>query len=413
MADEFRKILPDEPVIPIETHKIKPVSAKFSMPTETIGDNPNSCRPFVNDCLNSRLANALPIGKWAVRFSTLLEPAMRPKHILHAADRIILQGDGPWQLFNEKCQSLARGYLDSSDVFLDDTNKLFFFSDSAGMIEARNLADGNRIFSASLLFGFINYRTFITRQNDRLIIVSTEREIDQDAEEEDKPKDSTVEILKFNEPQVIDQDGILRSSEIIAELTRKTLLLRSARYDETLVVATKNQICLIDLDLQIKAAIDGEFIPFVISLNNAGIIFMVLFDKDSSKLRAITPNGERIYSTELPPEMMNLNYPPIITYDNRVYLIKNNHLIAFAANGHYLWEYQSKNQIAGAVVTADNQLLISDGMEIGVFEENGRYRTLYEFKDEILQTPPTLTDKGDLVVATDKKLYCLAIDKSK
>ena len=49
MADEFRKILPDEAVIPTETHKIKPLSAKFSFPTETIGDNLNSCSPFVND----------------------------------------------------------------------------------------------------------------------------------------------------------------------------------------------------------------------------------------------------------------------------------------------------------------------------------------------------------------------------
>ena len=296
MADEFTKIRPKEPVIPIETHKIKPLSAQFSFPPEIIGDNLNACRPFVNDGLNSRLAHALPIGKWVVSRSALLNSGTRPKHILQAFDRLIIQGDGPWQLFDTDCNLMANGYLDGSDVVIDSTNKLFYLADDSGMIEARNLSDGNRVFSASLIFGDVYYRSFIARQGERMIVVSTEREIDQDAEDEDKPKDSTIEILKFNEPQKIDQDGILKSARVIAELKRKTLLLRSARNGETLVVVTKNQICLLDFDLQIKAAIDGEFIPFVMSLNNAGIIFIVLYDKGSSKLRAIRPNGERIYS---------------------------------------------------------------------------------------------------------------------
>ncbi|MEP6904232.1 MAG: hypothetical protein ABJA66_21110, partial [Actinomycetota bacterium] len=81
-------------------------------------------------------------------------------------------------------------------------------------------------------------------------------------------------------------------------------------------------------------------------------------------------------------------------------------------SGLCLWEYQTDNPIAGAVVTAENQLLMSDGSELGVFEANGHYRTLYKFKDESLQTPPTLTSRGELVVATDKKLYCLAIRRN-
>ncbi|MEP6901566.1 MAG: hypothetical protein ABJA66_07430, partial [Actinomycetota bacterium] len=345
MADEFRKILSDKAETPNETRKIHSLSSPFALTPETVGDNLNSCRPFVNDRLNSRLAQTLPVGDWTVRSDTSLEPGLRPKHILHASDRIIIQGDGPWQLFDRDCNSLARGYLDSSDVLLDAANKLFYLSDAAGMIEAYNLDDGNRAFSASLLFGHAYYRSFMARINERMIVVSTEREIDLDSEE--KLDTSTIEVLKFDEEQKIDQDGILTSVNVVAELIRKTLLLLSAFQDETLVVATENQICLINLDLQIKTAINGEFTPLVMSLNDAGIVYLVVTDNGVPKLRSIKPNGERIFSAELPEKMLDVVYPPIITYDHRVFLIKDDYLMAFNAGGRCLWEYKTDNPIAG------------------------------------------------------------------
>lgn len=409
MAGEFQKMLSKEAVSPNETMDIKPISAPFQFVPETIGNDFNSCRPFVNDCLNSRLVQTLPDGRWMVRASSSLDSGARPNHILHTADRILLQGDGPWRLYDQDCQVIATGYRGGSDILLDADNNLFFFSNSTGMLEARHLLDGNRSFSAPLIFGHKYERTFIARKNEQMVIVSTEREIDQDAEK--KPERSIVETLKFNEPPIIDQDGMLLSAENITELKRQTLLLLAAFQNGTLVTATNDQICLLDLDLQIKTAINGNFTPFVMSLNDAGIMYLVV-NGELPKLRAITPNGERIFSAELPESMLNIYYPPIIGYDNRIFLIKNDFLMAFAQNGYELWEYKSRNQIAGAVVTADNQLLICDGSELGVIELSGKYKTLYNFENEILQTPPTITRNGDLVVATDKKLYCLTLQKN-
>jgi hypothetical protein len=411
MADEFRKIMSDEAETPNETRDVQPLSSPFALTPETVGDNLNSCRPFVNDCLNSRLAQTLPVGDWTIRCSTPLEPGLRPKHILHAFDRIIIQGDGPWQLFDRDCNSLARGYLDGSDVLLDAENKLFYLSDAAGMIEAHNLDDSNRVFSASLLFGQAYYRSFMARRNERMIVVSIEREIDQDAEPEDKPQDSTIEVLKFDEPQSIDQDGILRSSQVVAELIRKTLWLLSALQDETLVVATDNQICLIDFDLQIKTAINGEFTPNTMSLSNAGLIYLVVSDKEGLSLWLMTPAGEKVYSTNLPTEIKNIFHPPIIGYDHRVYLIADKRLLAFSPSGDCIWECKTQSEIGGATITADNQLLVSMGGELAVFDANCKYKTLYEFKGESLQTPPTLTSNGELVVASRNKLYCLMLRK--
>jgi len=407
MADEFRKMLSDEAETPNETREIQPSTTLFTFTPETAGDNLNSCRPFVNDALNSRLAQTLPEGEWTIRSSTSLEPGLRSKHILRAFDRIIIQGDGPWQLFDRDLNSLARGYLDSSDVLLDATNELFYLSDAAGMIEAYSLEDGNRVFSASLIFGHAYYRSFMARKNERMVVVSIEREIDQDAEPEDKPQSSTIEVLKFDEPQQIDQDGILRSSEVVAELIRKTLWLLSALQDETLVVATDNQICLIDFDLQIKTAINGEFAPTAMSLNNAGNIHLVIQDKEGQSLWLITPAGEKVYSTNLPKDVANIYHPPIVGYDHRVYLIADKRLLAFSPSGDCIWECKTQSDIGGATITEDNQLLVSIGSELAVFDASCKYKTLYEFKGESLQTPPTLTNGGELLVASRNKLYCL------
>lgn len=409
MTDEFHKILPDEAVTPNETREIQSWSLPFSLTPETVGDNMNSCRPFVNDCLNSRLAQTLPDGEWTIRCNAQLEPGLRPKHILHAFDRIIIQGDGPWQLFDRDFNSLARGYLDSSDVLLDAENKLFYLSDAAGMIEAHNLDNGNTVFSASLLFGHAFTRSFMARKNERMIVVSIEREIDQDAEE--KPETSTIEVLKFDEPQMIDEDGILTSSHVVAELKRKTLWLLSALQDETLFVATDNQICLIDFDLQIKTAINGEFKPTTMSLSNAGLIYLVVNDKESLSLWLLTPAGEKVYSTNLPTDVGNIHHPPIIGYDHRVYLIADKRLLAFNSSGDCIWECKTQSEIGGAAITADNQLLVSIGSELAVFDANCKYKTLYDFKGESLQTPPTLTSNGELLVASRNKLYCLTLRK--
>jgi hypothetical protein len=279
------------------------------------------------------------------------------------------------------------------------------------MIEAHNLDAGDRVFSASLLFGQAYYRSFMARRNERMFVVSTEREIDQDAEPEDKPQDSTIEILKFDEPQSIDQDGILRSSQVVAELIRKTLWLLSALQDETLVVATDNQICLIDFDLQIKTAINGEFNPTAMSLSNGGNIHLIVNDKEGLSLWLVTPNGERVYSTNLPTEVGNIYHPPIVGYDNRVYLIADKRLLAFNPSGDCIWECKTQSDIGGATITADNQLLVSTGAELAAFDASCKYKTLYEFKGESLQTPPTLTSDGELVVASRNKLYCLMLRK--
>jgi hypothetical protein len=344
-----------------------------------------------------------------VRCSSSLEPGLRPKHILHAFDRMIIQGDGPWQLFDKDCNSLAKGYLDGSDVLLDAENRLFYLSDAAGMLEAHNLADGNRAFSASLLFGHAYYRSFIARKDERIIVVSIEREIDQDSEE--KPEKSTIEVLKFAEPQKIDQDGRLRSSRVVAELMRNTLCLLSALQDETLVVATDNQICLIDLDLQIKTTINGEFKPGTLSISNAGLIYLFVFHEERLNLWLVNPDGEKVYAVELPKEVENIYYPPIIGYDHCVYLLSDKRLMAFNSRGDFIWEYKTQSNIEGAVITADNQLLVTIGSELGAFEANGRYKTLCEFKGESLQTPPTLTSNSELLVASRSKFYCLTLRK--
>jgi hypothetical protein len=413
MADGFRKILPKEPVEPRETREISPLSSPPELEPETVSSaDLSSRRPFVNDCLNSRIATEIPAGRWRARCSTELLPGTRPKHILQDSDRIIIQGDGPWQLFDKDCRLLSRGYLVSSDVVLDAENKLFYFTDSTGMIEARNLSDGSHAFSISLIFGRRYRRSFIARRHNQMVVVSVERVVDQDAERE--PQVSTIEVLEFSEPNKVDENGRLTSSQGTAELRRNTLTLLAARQDETIVAVTDNQICLIDLTLQIRAAFNDSFTPLSISLSSTGLIYLLVIKETVFELWLVTPNGERVYSSKLPEGVDFALYPnpPIVSYDHQAFLIADNRLMAFNRAGECLWEYKTRSRIGGAVVTGDNRLLLAAGSEIGAFDSKGQYETLYEFKDELLQTPPALNAFGELLVASDKKLYCLTIQES-
>ena len=73
-----------------------------------------------------------------------------------------------------------------------------------------------------------------------------------------------------------------------------------------------------------------------------------------------------------------------------------------------LWERYVAAPIAGATVTADNQLLVSSGNSLIVFDAMGDTNFLYFFENEYVDTPPILTERGRIIVATQRKLYCLA-----
>jgi outer membrane protein assembly factor BamB len=140
-----------------------------------------------------------------------------------------------------------------------------------------------------------------------------------------------------------------------------------------------------------------------------GLIYLVVFHEERLNLWLVNSDGEKAYAVELPKEVGNIYYPPIIGYDHRVYLLSDKRLMAFNSRGDFIWEYKTQSEIAGAVITADNQLLLTIGSELGAFEANGRYKMLYEFEGESLQTPPTLTSNSELLVASRSNFYCLTL----
>jgi hypothetical protein len=90
-----------------------------------------------------------------------------------------------------------------------------------------------------------------------------------------------------------------------------------------------------------------------------------------------------------------------------VYVLGKARIAAFGADGTPLFECKPKAAIAGAAVSTDGHLLLASGGEVGVFDAEGQYRTIHEFAGETVRTAAVATERGEILVATDTKLYCL------
>src|SRR5262249_30258060 len=109
---------------------IRPVSGSTVIPTAQVPrDGADSPRPFLNDELNSRLAMRLPQGTWKLRWKAAVEDEFRPTYVLHAGDRILVQGSARWQLFSDDGKPLAADELGASDLVLDAPHALFYLAD--------------------------------------------------------------------------------------------------------------------------------------------------------------------------------------------------------------------------------------------------------------------------------------------
>lgn len=412
-APQFRKVGSESPIVGDAEVEIRrasspPAFSDTPLPTGEFA-GVTRCR-YINQELNSRTGNRIGSGKWFLRHEARVDANLHPAYITNHADRILIQGEGPWQLFDIQGKSIAKGYSHNSDVYLSPETGVFIYSNDTGMVAAHDLETGRLKFVVSLYFGDSFYRTFLSLNGDRLLAVSIEQEIDQDNEE--KPYRSMIERRRVDQPLVIDGDRVLRSTKGTGTLVQESLKAMSAATDGYLVTATDGRINVFRDDLTLAASLVGSLDPVGLSLGGNEIIYVVIADGDAYKLRAINFKGERLFSTLLPPKMQYQNCPPIVSYDSNIYLLAGNHLLALNKTGHGRWEYRSPYDIAGAVVTPENELLVASGPEVGIFDAAGNFRLLYKLENEVLRTPPAILPNGDVIVASDSRLYCLSANGS-
>jgi hypothetical protein len=373
----------------------------------TVARGADGCpRPFVNQQLNSRLAYPLGTGDWKIQWQEDIAAGLYPSYVLEAHDRIVVQGNDRWQLFDADGKSILTAPLGPSSVFIDSANSLFYLSDENGYIAARRLSDGGEEFVFHGYFGNDFRRTLIERNEGRMLIVSIERQID--AHGRHQPNLSVIEVQDLGAPLKINADHILVSAKRQTNLMRDTINLHAAMRGETLVLATDQRIYFTDLALKINSVLQAEFTPLAMSIDEASRVYLLVQTKAGLELWVVTKDGKRVLSSVLPQDMRVNPTPPIVSYNHRIYILGADRVMAIAPSGRLAWVRSLKTARASAVVTADDQLLVSDGSELVVFDESGKRRVLQTFADDVLTTPPVLSSDGEILVASEHRLYCLS-----
>lgn len=401
ITDGFFQLLSNEPVkLKVKLEEIKradkpPNFAKVE-PAQATG----SLRQFINSEQNSRSPFALSNGEYKLNSQTDLPSSFSAKAILQVKDRIIVESDGIWTLFDHTGKKIIHGTLGASGIFADAEN--FYAADSTGLIFARRLSDGATVFALSLYFGDEYERTFMFRQGQKFLAVSRERELDPHLA--DTKENSLIEAVDLGEPLKTDRDGLLKSAKPTAHLVRKTKLLLSAFHQDTLVLATQNRIYTANPDLEINKAFTGEFTPLKMSLDEAGQIYLIVAEKERRSLWLLLPMGELVMSFEIPATFGQPLMPPIIGSNRQIYLVGTDKILAVKPDGKLAWENSPEKTITGATGTTNDLLLVSAGNELLAFDAKGQKRTVLTVS-EAITTSPILTKKTEILLASSKYLY--------
>jgi hypothetical protein len=407
MNDSFYVTSPDHPIkLDRPLISIQPASGgSISRATPTLGAN--AClRAFVNAQLNSRIPYPLGIDDWRIGWQQDIFAGLYPSYVLESNNRILVHGLDRWQLFADDGKSIATGRIGQSSVFIDSAHPLFYLSDENGYIAARRLSDGGEEFVFHAYFGNDFRRSLLERKERRMLIVSIERPTDPHGRL--TPNLSVIEVQDLGAPLNINADHILVSAKRQTNLMRDTINLQAALRGETLVLATDQRVYFADLDLKIDSVLQGEFTPLAMSLDEASRVYLLAQTKTEIELWLVTNDGKRLMSYVLPQDMRINPAPPIVGYNHRIYILGADRVLAISRNGSLAWVKSLKITHSSAVVTADDQLLVSDGNELIAFDEAGKRRVLHTFTDDVLTTPPVLTSSGEILVASERRLYSLS-----
>ena len=362
-------------------------------------------RLFVNDSLNSRAGYPLAAGALAAEREAPLEATLGPFFIVKAGQRILVQGVAA-QLFSFDLKPIGKitgGY--GAAVLYPPNNLAYAPNAEAGTLGAFDLETGKKAYTVSLLNGYGYSREWYTRRGNRIFAASPEAMVDP---HESVPELATLEILQLNEPETIDEFGFINSTEQ-ANLIRKAQHLVAASSEGAVVVAFEDHIFLLDWSLKVRIDLQGEFQPVRISMDESGLIYLAVDEKDAAKRSAlwvVRANGGRLVRLLLDRPAGTLIAPPIVGYDHTIYLLAKEAVTAVSPMGEALWARRAQSGFAGAVVTANHRLVLSDGPELIALDTTGQRSVMFRAADPLV-TPPLVIEGGRVLVASARNLYLL------
>jgi hypothetical protein len=404
---EFTRYWDDKPVVPQRpAQAIAPAQAIGAGPRAAAGA-PDCIRVYVNDERNSRAGGPLgyaPGAPFTPLWKSDLQPGLYPRAVLAARDRIVVYGGGLWSLFDAGGRLVASKSLSGSEVILDPEHSLLFAANSAGLITGYHIATGAPVFSATLHFGKDYARPFLARRDRLLVTVGIAKDIDSHAP---PPEQASVEIIDLGNPAAPkswDQPGGAVSSH---DLIRETRILLTAMVSNAIWMATENRLYRADLSLDLRNEFTGSFSPIEMAMDEESNAYITVELHGRQALWKVTSSGQRAYAFDFPPGVPAPARPPVIAYDHTAYLLSGRQVLSVAPDGKANWTRTAPGQMVGAIATSDDVLVVSENDCVSAWDARGQRKPLYQFQGEQVATPPTLLPGGDLLVATETRLYRL------
>jgi hypothetical protein len=369
---------------------------------------PGYIRCFANDQLNSRVRAGLPRAEWKVRWKTALEPDVYPAFVLVGDAQIVLQGaSSAVALCDRQGRTMVTLAKGPGMVALDPSEGLFYHPDPSGLLVARLLTNAAVAFRFFPMFSKGYERRHISRSGQRMLIVSFEPAAMSHFAPLRTPEMTSFEVQDLGKPLQLGEENILESATRTATLFSRTLPLLTALGRKSLVIAVPDHLYLAGADLNVKAALEDRFLPVAMSLDEEDLIYLIAQTNEHVALWVVTPDGRRLVNYPLPSGVVPGQVPPVIGLDHRTYLLTHDRVLAISPNGTLAWAEDVQSAPVGAIVSSNGWLIASIGSRVVAYEPAGRSIVLQSFGEE-LSTPPVLTDKEEIIVASSHNLYCLA-----
>jgi len=362
-------------------------------------------RQYSNDNLNSRVDVKLPKGIWEIKWQSPLIKGLDPQCILVRDERILVQGFQNWQLFDVTGKNISTARFSNSDVIIDPDKSLIYCADQNSMLTAYDLTDGKLNFILDDVYGVKYRRSFITRFQNNLIVVSNEQQLDPHSSE--KPDVTYIQIQLMENQVKVDDLKILNNSKRGKIEKRTSAELITASTEEQLIIAYKDNVELLNQELNIIKSYQDKFFPLAISLDEKLNIYLIIKKEDGEPvLWILTSECKRTFEYSLP--VSEKFEPPCIGYDGTCFINLGNQILAINPDEGLIWN-KFTQPVSGILALSDYNLLITEGGFVLALDNLGERKFVYEFPPGTNLTAPCISEKGEIYIADAKSLYCLKI----
>ncbi|MBM3787167.1 MAG: hypothetical protein FJW30_22650 [Acidobacteria bacterium] len=342
-------------------------------------------RAHSNASNNGRYDTAAGTHEWHTKWRAVSPPDAQPVFLLGNGFDAFVNADFAWLRY-ERSELVDRRRRPSGDAAWDTGRELVYTTDEENHFTAIPTHAHAAGFTVPLVGGAHAQRIFLHRHADTLIAASLTAQIGGG-------QMATIETVALRE-SVFQRRGL--------RIEPGAGGLRIALHNDFLIVAFAERIEILDLDLQTKRTLQGDYRGGGLSVD--GTARMIL--TRNTEALFLTISGQSV-SVALPDGPPYLPSPPLIGLDNTAYILGPRRVVAIDDAGRIAWQYETPDRIAGGAITGDDRLLIATGSRILRLTNKGQVAVMQTFSGETILAAPSFDAAGNLFAVTNKHVHCL------